>query len=198
MDEHEALQRLSDDLSTPLPAPFHASNFTPDPSSPTLRKGSASRPALVVSSTSWTADEDFTPLITALDAYQLAYSSRSNLPKLLVIITGKGALRSQFENIVAARERTTWKDVCVRCAFVPSRDYPLILGSADLGISVHSSSSGLDLPMKIVDMFGCGTPVLARGFRAVGELVQDGVNGRVWTTAGELGEQLIVSLSPFL
>jgi beta-1,4-mannosyltransferase len=41
--------------------------------------------------------------------------------------------------------------------------------------------------MKIVDMFGAGCPVLARGYRGVDELVKEGINGRVFEDGEGLG-----------
>ena len=50
-----------------------------------------------------------------------------------------------------------------------------MVGSCDLGICLHYSSSGYDLPMKVVDMFAAGLPCLAiGGYPSVGELVRDG------------------------
>ncbi|WWC63065.1 uncharacterized protein I303_105664 [Kwoniella dejecticola CBS 10117] len=196
-EQHDLFSRLLPSLEPPSPPSFlsHSAETTPftqNTSGQITQR--ADRPALVVSSTSWTADEDFSLLITALDAYQNSIDSGAVLPRLLVIITGKGGLRAQFENEVSRKQ---WKDIVVRCVFLPAQDYPLLLGSADLGISLHTSSSGMDLPMKVVDMFGCQLPVLARGFSCIDELVKDGQNGRVFDTGEEMGEQLINVIKEF-
>jgi beta-1,4-mannosyltransferase len=44
--------------------------------------------------------------------------------------------------------------------------------------------------MKVVDMFGCQLPALARRYRCIDELVLDGQNGHVFSTAEELSGQM--------
>jgi beta-1,4-mannosyltransferase len=58
-------------------------------------------------------------------------------------------------------------------------DYPRMVGSADLGICMHLSSSNLDLPMKVVDMFSCQLPCFAYDYPTIGELVTQEV-GRLF------------------
>ncbi|KAF8634001.1 hypothetical protein AX15_001175 [Amanita polypyramis BW_CC] len=157
------------------------------------------RPALLVSSTSWTSDEDFDVLLDALNMYELRAQERSRsdngdieretLPKVLVIVTGKGPLKDHYmQKVSGLQNKWAW----VRCIslWLEAGDYPTLLGSADLGICLHASSSAMDLPMKIVDMFGCGLPVCALEFPCIGELVKEGVNGLVFKDASQLAEQL--------
>ncbi|CAI5477188.1 unnamed protein product [Closterium sp. Yama58-4] len=109
-------------------------------------------------------------------------------PNLAFIVTGKGALRSHYE---AKMRRLRLRHVSFRTAWLAPEDYPRLLGSADLGVSLHTSSSGLDLPMKVVDMFGCGVPVCAISYSCIHELVKDGTNGLLFSDSSELASQLI-------
>jgi beta-1,4-mannosyltransferase len=174
------------------------------------------RPTLIVSSTSWTADEDFTILERAIlehdnkiavsrghaaspatqeDGFELierqdgipskrggsrkkkrgasparsaAASTSSSLlshgplPRALYVITGKGDMREAFLERVS---KLPLRYSAVLTIFATPEDYRSILGVADLGVSLHTSSSGLDLPMKVVDMFGAGLPVCAVRFK---------------------------------
>lgn len=45
--------------------------------------------------------------------------------------------------------------------------------------------------MKVVDMFGCRIPVLAKRFPAIGELVIESINGRLFDRENDLKQSLI-------
>ena len=111
---------------------------------PTLRPD---RPALLVSSTSWTPDEDFSILLEALCLYEQRARSRAQeardnlersayaLPKVLVAITGKGPLKESYMRDVERLQRggvgngeDAWR--WVRCIdmWLEVEDYPLLLG----------------------------------------------------------------------
>lgn len=139
------------------------------------------RAPLVVTSTSWTPDEDFTVLLSAMRL--LERRGRS----VVVVITGKGPLRAAFETSVRAEG---FKIVCVWFAWLPIEDYPRLLAAANAGISLHASSSGLDLPMKAVDMLGCGLPVLALRYKCIGELVVEGETGVLFDDASGLADAM--------
>lgn len=138
---------------------------------------------VLVSSSSWTPDEDFSILLKALpkmDSY--------NIP-LLVLLTGKGPGREAFMLAVAS---LNLRHVAVAFAWVPTETYPRLLAHATLGICLHASSSGVDLPMKVVDMLGAGLPVLALRFPAISELVTSKV-GHLFDNSDDL-LRLIVKL----
>ncbi|CAI0420467.1 unnamed protein product [Linum tenue] len=173
------------------------------------------RPALVVSSTSWTPDEDFGILLEAAVMYdrrvtailneddgldeevlwkEMAQGKKTLYPRLLFVITGKGPEKEQYEEKI---KRLRLKHVAFRTMWLSAEDYPLLLGSADLGVCLHTSSSGLDLPMKVVDMFGCGLPVCAAAYSCIHELVEVGKNGLLFSSSSELADQLLMLFEGF-
>lgn len=108
----------------------------------------------------------------------------AHIRDLAIIITGKGPMRAEFERVMRKRAADeAWAHVRMHTAWLAAEDYPRLLGSADLGVSLHTSSSGLDLPMKVVDMLGCGLRVCALTFPCLHELVEPGVNGDVFSDA---------------
>ncbi|XP_053706698.1 chitobiosyldiphosphodolichol beta-mannosyltransferase isoform X1 [Synchiropus splendidus] len=152
------------------------------------------RPALLVSSTSWTEDEDFSVLLGALEEYDELVMGGAPLPHLLCVITGKGPLKTHYCRQIDSLQL---QHVHICTPWLEAEDYPRLLGSADLGVCLHKSSSGLDLPMKVVDMFGCCLPVCAVHYHCLQELVQPGVNGLVFRDQQQLAAQLKSLLEGF-
>ncbi|XP_058722775.1 UDP-glycosyltransferase TURAN-like isoform X3 [Vicia villosa] len=174
------------------------------------------RPALVVSSTSWTPDEDFGILLEAALMYDRRVAAILNeddsldeevmwkeisddgkqclYPRLLFVITGKGPEKAKYE---AKIKTLKLKRVAFRTMWLSADDYPLLLGSADLGVCLHTSSSGLDLPMKVVDMFGCGLPVCAVSYSCIKELVSVDKNGLLFSSSSELADELLTLFKGF-
>ncbi|KAK2998202.1 hypothetical protein RJ639_024487, partial [Escallonia herrerae] len=173
------------------------------------------RPALIVSSTSWTPDEDFGILLEAAVMYdrrvaaslheddstgvdvlwkELCNGKQFLYPRLLIIITGKGPEKEKYEEKI---RKLNLKRVAFRTMWLSSEDYPLLLGSADLGVCLHTSSSGLDLPMKVVDMFGCGLPVCAVSYSCIKELVEVEKTGLLFSSSSELADELMMLFRGF-
>ena len=146
------------------------------------------RPALVISSTSWTPDEDFSILLDACVQLDGQIIDAASFPHVVVIVTGKGPQKEMYEERIS---RLQLKHVSILTMWLEAADYPLLLGCADLGVSLHTSTSGIDLPMKILDLFGCEVPVCAIGFDCLDELVVDRKNGRVFSTSAELASQML-------
>jgi len=73
----------------------------------------------------------------------------------------EGPLRGHWERKMASLRL---QRVALRTLWLEPGDYPRILGSADLGVSLQHSSSGWTCPWKVVDMFGCSLPVCALAY----------------------------------
>ncbi|KAI9141005.1 hypothetical protein BKA69DRAFT_1167065 [Paraphysoderma sedebokerense] len=208
--------------ATPPPRQTKPRSRSPVKSGPYLYR--TDRPVLIISSTSWTEDEDFGMLLDAakilddeqrkkvvipkivmtepsdtdLDASTVSSSGNQKKPlepypppcKFLIVITGRGPLVSDYTALIK-KLNSTLKYVKLATIWLEYEEYIGLMGSADLGLSFHTSSSGLDLPMKVLDMFGGGMPVCARNFECLNELIREYENGRVFSSPQDLAEQIL-------
>lgn len=125
---------------------------------------------LLVMPTSWTADEDLDMLIDAMTGTE----------GVTLVVTGDGRRRRDYET------RLSRLPVAVATGWLEEDEYEQLLRSADAGLSLHRSASGVDFPMKIVDFLGAGLPVIAFDY---GEAVREPLEGSgaaFFTTAAEL------------
>jgi beta-1,4-mannosyltransferase len=143
--------------------------FAPPPAADPRHAGAADpRPAVVVAPSGWSADDDFDLLLER---------------------------RAEVE---ARLRRTSWRRIEVRTAWYSPEEYPEALASADLGLSLHASAGGLDVPIKLCELLACGVPVLCLDYGpAVRERIRDGVNGRLFASATELADLLDELLGGF-
>ncbi|KAM9985836.1 hypothetical protein ACTFIZ_002133 [Dictyostelium cf. discoideum] len=154
--------------------------------------------SIIISSTSWTQDEDFSILLDAIVKYDIEHDVRKaaqddeaaqdyEAENLLFIITGKGPQKEYYQEKINALSLKKSRIITV---WLDSEDYPKLLACCDLGVSLHNSSSGIDLPMKVVDMFGCCLPVLAIDFKCIQELVKVNHNGFLFKDSNQLHQLL--------
>jgi beta-1,4-mannosyltransferase len=146
----------------------------------------------IICPSSWTEDEDFDVVIDAvvrleerIRGWEAAQPSR-RFPHLIILVTGDGARRVEFERRFAGLPS---RRIQLRARWLEPEEYPRVVGSADLGLCLHRSSSGLDIPIKIADLFGAGVPVCALDYGAcLAERVRHGDNGLLFSTARQLAD----------
>jgi beta-1,4-mannosyltransferase len=146
---------------------------------------------LIVSPTSWSSEEDM-PLL----ARGLARFSRSGeAPPIVVFATGVGPHRGAFEQHARTLQSV---QLSIVTGWLPDALYRRLLSVADLGISVHRSTSGLDLPMKIVDMLAAGIPPLVFDYGpCLNELLTAATSAGSFSDADGLAERLRTLLADY-
>jgi beta-1,4-mannosyltransferase len=128
----------------------------------------------------WTADEDMALLLDAL--------ALLTVRDLEIHLTGDGPLRAPLEPRIAALRAAGHS---IHTGYLSATGYRELLARCHLGLSLHRSSSGLDLAMKVVDLFAAGVPVCALDYGAtLREQVRDGETGFLFRDAGELAALL--------
>jgi len=132
------------------------------------------RPILLLTSTTYTEDEVVTYdqkieyLFNSMIRYEKHCSHQDVLAKkprhLMLVCTGSGERKKIYQEMIE-ENRYKWKYISIVMKWFKPDDYPKMVACADVGICLHYSSSGFDLPMKVVDMFGTGLPAIAADYQ---------------------------------
>lgn len=143
------------------------------------------RPLVFTVSTSWGIDDDFDTLIQAIELYKAAPGAKRRLE---FFFTGTGPKK----HFVAKQLKALSDElVQIHMKWFSAEDYAKMIACADFGISVHASTSGVDLPIKVIDSLACHVPVIAYNYApAIKELVSE-ANGHLYDNAAELCELLL-------
>ncbi len=150
------------------------------------------RPATIIVPTSWGADEDFALLADAAQICDEAIVQRNGnvdaVTGLRFLITGDGEHRAEYERRFSSLHL---RHVEIRTDWFSPDDYPRALASADLGVSLHRSASGVDLAAKVPEMLACGLPVCALDYGpAVREQINEGEDGFLYSNASQLAAMI--------
>lgn len=105
---------------------------------------------VVMVPSSWSADDDFALLEELVRIWRG--------PHLHLVLTGRGPRRDAQLARFEAQAKTR---VSFEARWFEPGAFHEALASADVGISVHRSAEGMDIPMKMFEMLGCGLPVCA-------------------------------------
>jgi beta-1,4-mannosyltransferase len=154
----------------------------------------ARRIPIAICPTGWTPSDDFDLLLESLERAERRLSTLgpardAAAPDLAVLLTGRGALRSAVEARLARR---AFSRVAVRTTWLEPADYVVLVGMADIGICLHQSASGLDLPGKLAELRGAGVPAYAFDYAPVlGEVLETGKQGVTFRDPGQLATALV-------
>jgi beta-1,4-mannosyltransferase len=142
--------------------------------------------ALALCPTSWSADEDMNLLLESLRLWDAQAAEPT--PSLFVLITGLGPLREDFESRVSP---LSWKRVILRTAFLDPAGYRELLSAAHFGLCLHRSTSGVDLPMKLMDLFGARTPACVLDYgECLNEQIRPGATALTFRNSHELADRI--------
>jgi beta-1,4-mannosyltransferase len=111
----------------------------------------------IVCPAGWTADEDMEMLLEAIS--MLTPASRR-----VFHLTGDGPL---LPKLAPRIEQLRSAGHAIHTGFLPTDEYWELISRAALGISMHASSSALDLAMKVVDLHSAQVPVIAFDYAPV-------------------------------